>query len=65
MTKPVIEVANVSKILGSGPSRVQALKNVSLALYGGKLTLLIGPSGSTWLSLSKCNHRCEHYNYQP
>ena len=46
MTEPVIEAAKVSMILGHGPARVRALKNINLALYGGKLTLLIGPSGS-------------------
>jgi putative ABC transport system ATP-binding protein len=57
MTDPVIEAVNVSKVLGSGPARVQALKNVNLALYGGKLTVLMGPSGSgktTLLSILGC-----------
>jgi hypothetical protein len=31
MSGPVIEAANVSKILGSGPARVQALKDVNPA----------------------------------
>jgi putative ABC transport system ATP-binding protein len=57
MTEPIIEAANVSKILGSGPARVQALKDVSLTLLGGKLTVLMGPSGSgktTLLSILGC-----------
>jgi putative ABC transport system ATP-binding protein len=57
MTDPIIEAVNVSKVLGSGPARVQALKNVNLALYGGKLTVLMGPSGSgktTLLSILGC-----------
>ena len=57
MTDPVIQAVNVSKVLGSGPARVQALKNVNLALYGGKLTVLMGPSGSgktTLLSILGC-----------
>jgi putative ABC transport system ATP-binding protein len=57
MSAPVIEAANVSKIFGSGPARVQALKEVNLALSGGKLTVLMGPSGSgktTLLSILGC-----------
>jgi len=57
MTGPVIQAANVSKILGSGPAQVQALKDVNLALNGGELTVLMGPSGSgktTLLSILGC-----------
>jgi putative ABC transport system ATP-binding protein len=57
MTSSIIEAVNVSKVLGSGPARVQALKNVSLALSGGNLTVLMGPSGSgktTLLSILGC-----------
>jgi putative ABC transport system ATP-binding protein len=57
MTGSIIEAVNVSKVLGSGPARVQALKNVSLTLSGGDLTVLIGPSGSgktTLLSILGC-----------
>jgi putative ABC transport system ATP-binding protein len=57
MTAPIIEATNVSKVFGSGPARVQALKDVNLALNGGKLTVLMGPSGSgktTLLSILGC-----------
>ena len=57
MTGSIIEAANVSKILGSGPARVQALKDVNLTLNGGELTVLMGPSGSgktTLLSILGC-----------
>jgi putative ABC transport system ATP-binding protein len=57
MTGPVIQAANVSKVLGSGPARVQALKDVNLVLNGGELTVLMGPSGSgktTLLSILGC-----------
>jgi putative ABC transport system ATP-binding protein len=57
MTAPIIEATNVSKIFGSGPTRVQALNDVNLTLSGGKLTVLMGPSGSgktTLLSILGC-----------
>jgi putative ABC transport system ATP-binding protein len=57
MTEPVIEAIDVVKFLGTGASRVQALKGVSLSLGGGELTLLMGPSGSgktTLLSVLGC-----------
>ncbi len=57
MTDFIIEANNVSKTYGSGPTRVEALKNINLALAGGKLTVLMGPSGSgktTLLSILGC-----------
>ena len=57
MTAPIIEAANVSKRFGTGPTAVQALRNVNLDLVGGKLTVLMGPSGSgktTLLSILGC-----------
>jgi putative ABC transport system ATP-binding protein len=57
MIEPIIEATKVSKILGSGPTQVQALKDVSMTLNGGKLTVLMGPSGSgktTLLSILGC-----------
>jgi len=57
MTNHTIEAANVSKVFGSGPALVQALKDVNLTLDGGELTVLMGPSGSgktTLLSILGC-----------
>jgi putative ABC transport system ATP-binding protein len=46
ITEPVLEAADVVKVLGAGAGEVQALKGVSLSLAAGELTLLMGPSGS-------------------
>lgn len=57
MTQPFIEAVHVSKIYGNGSTQVEALKDVNLALEGGKLTVLMGPSGSgktTLLSILGC-----------
>ena len=57
MTEAMLEATNVTKDLGSGAGRVQALRGVSLSLNGGELTLLMGPSGSgktTLLSILGC-----------
>lgn len=57
MSKVIIEARNVTKIFGSGATRVTALKSVDLSLTGGMLTLLMGPSGSgktTLLSILGC-----------
>src|SRR5437016_733759 len=36
----------ISCIFGSGDTKIYALRNVSLELYPGQVTLLMGPSGS-------------------
>jgi putative ABC transport system ATP-binding protein len=57
MTQTMIEAAGITKVLGEGAGRVEALKGVDLALAGGELTLLMGPSGSgktTLLSVLGC-----------
>ena len=46
MSDPVIEASGVVRLLGSGAGQVRALRNVSLKLHSGELTLLMGPSGS-------------------
>ena len=46
MTEPVIEAVDLVKFLGKGAGQVQALRGVSLALKGGELTLLMGPSAA-------------------
>jgi putative ABC transport system ATP-binding protein len=43
---PVVEVSGVSKHFGEGPTRVDALREVSIAVYPGTVIGLRGPSGS-------------------
>ena len=45
MTK-LLELRQVWKIYGSGRARVQALREVDLAVEGGELVAVMGPSGS-------------------
>jgi putative ABC transport system ATP-binding protein len=42
----VLELRQVSKIYGSGPSEVQALSDVNLSVERGELVAVMGPSGS-------------------
>ncbi len=57
MSSVVLEAKGLSKILGSGASEVHALREISLRLRAGELTMLMGPSGSgktTLLSILGC-----------
>lgn len=45
-TPPLIELRQVSKHFGSGSTRVDALREVSLEVHPGSLIGLVGPSGS-------------------
>jgi putative ABC transport system ATP-binding protein len=42
----LLELRQVSKAYGSGPARVEALREVDLAVEGGELVAVMGPSGS-------------------
>lgn len=44
--KPVVEVKKISKHFGEGPTRVDALRAVTLDVYPGTVVGLRGPSGS-------------------
>jgi putative ABC transport system ATP-binding protein len=41
-----VELRNVWKTYGSGPSEVQALRAIDLSVDGGELVAIMGPSGS-------------------
>jgi putative ABC transport system ATP-binding protein len=43
---PMLELRRVSKDYGYGSTRVQALREIDLAVDGGKLVAVMGPSGS-------------------
>jgi putative ABC transport system ATP-binding protein len=42
----VLELRQVSKSYGTGPTLVDALRNVDLAVHAGELVAVMGPSGS-------------------
>jgi putative ABC transport system ATP-binding protein len=46
MSDPVVELKGVSKHFGDGPTRVDALRDVSISVYPGTVIGLRGPSGS-------------------
>ncbi len=53
----MLQAEGITRVLGEGPSQVQALKGIDLTLRAGELTLLMGPSGSgktTLLSIFGC-----------
>ena len=41
-----LELQHVSKVYGSGPSEVRALRSVDLTVERGELVAIMGPSGS-------------------
>jgi len=42
----VFDVHDITKVYGSGASEVHALRGVTLELYAGQISVLLGPSGS-------------------
>src|SRR5580698_10198489 len=51
MTTTVLELREVSKVYGTGPAQVNALRRVSLSVRRGELVAVMGPSGSGKSSL--------------
>lgn len=45
-SKAVFSVHDVTKVYGSGASEVHALRGITLELYAGQISVLLGPSGS-------------------
>ncbi len=46
LSNPTLKAWGVTRSFGSGETKTYALRNVSLELYAGQITLLMGPSGS-------------------
>src|SRR3989338_7548044 len=46
LAAPLIELRGISKHFGSGETRVDALREVSLEVHPGRVVGLLGPSGS-------------------
>ena len=52
---PILHLDDVSRVHGSGPTEVHALRGVSFRAYAGELVAVMGPSGSgksTFLTLA-------------
>ena len=55
--QPLVKLRNISKHFGEGQTRVDALRDISLAVYPGQVVGLLGPSGSgktTLLNIIGC-----------
>lgn len=52
--KPIIEFKNLSKSYDSSQGKVDALKNINLAIYPGEIMGIIGRSGAGKSSLLRC-----------
>ncbi|HBK52363.1 MAG TPA: methionine ABC transporter ATP-binding protein, partial [Syntrophomonas wolfei] len=55
----MIEISNLTKIYGSGPQEVMALKEVSLSIRKGEIFGIIGLSGAGKSTLIRCINMLE------
>lgn len=54
MSKPLLEILGVSKSYGDGPSRTQAIDDLTFSVERGEFTCVVGPSGCGKTTLLKC-----------
>lgn len=46
MTHPVLQASHLTRVYGSGRTRVFAVKDISITIPAGELVMIMGPSGS-------------------
>jgi putative ABC transport system ATP-binding protein len=54
MGEPVVLVQHLSKYFGTGTARVDALRDIDMAVHAGEVVGLMGPSGSGKTTLLNC-----------